>query len=411
MTGREPTGEILETDVLIVGGGFAGGTLACALARGGVSSVVIDREDPKAALRATYDGRAFAIALAAQRLLVGADLWDLMADEVNPIGDIRVTDGDSLMFLHYDHESIGDEPFGFMIETQTLRRALAKKLPTLDLVTWAAPTEAGPIDRTNRGVETTLPDGRRVRAKLLVGADGRGSRVREEAGIDLTSWSYHQTGIVCTVTHEYPHDNIAHEHFLPSGPFAILPLKGNRSSIVWTEKEALTPAIMDLDDEGFLTELRRRFGDFMGDIAVSGPRFAYPLSLQYAHRATDKRLALVADAAHGMHPIAGQGLNMGLRDVAALAEVVVDAHRLGQDIGAPVVLEAYERWRRFDNTLMLALTDGLNRLFSNNIPPLRVARDLGLAVVNKMPPVKKFFMRHAMGLVGDLPRMLKGEPL
>ncbi|GAB6052694.1 UbiH/UbiF/VisC/COQ6 family ubiquinone biosynthesis hydroxylase [Magnetospira thiophila] len=411
MTAAAARENILDTDVLIVGGGFAGGTLACALARGGVSSVVIDRENPKAALTATYDGRAFAIALAAKRLLVGADLWDLMADEVNPIGDIRVTDGESLMFLHYDHESIGDEPFGFMIETQTLRHALARKLPTLDRVVWAAPAEAGPIERTAGGVTTSLPDGRTVRAKLLVGADGRGSRVREEAGIPLTRWSYHQTGIVCTVTHEQPHGNIAHERFLPSGPFAILPLKGHRSSIVWTEREKLAPAIMALDDAAFLQELRRRFGDFMGDIEVSGPRFAYPLSLQYAHRDTDRRLALVADAAHGMHPIAGQGLNMGLRDVAALAEVVVDAHRLGQDIGAPDVLAAYARWRRFDNTMMLALTDGLNRLFSNNIPPLRMARDMGLAVVDRIPPLKKFFMRHAMGLVGDLPRMLKGEPL
>jgi 2-octaprenyl-6-methoxyphenol hydroxylase len=315
------------------------------------------------------------------------------------------------MFLHYDHSDIGDEAFGYMVENRTLRRALADRLRVLDNVRLLAPAKIAELDRQPGRVTATLEGGRRLEAALIVGAEGRNSPTRDSAGIKLTRWSYGQTGIVCTVAHEYPHDNIAHERFLPAGPFAILPLPGNRSSIVWTERADLAPVIMELDEAGFLAELNSRFGDFLGRIEVIGRRWAYPLSLQYAERATDHRLALVGDSLHGMHPIAGQGLNMGLRDVAALAEVLVDARRLGLDAGDGVILQNYERWRRFDNTLMLAVTDALNRLFSNDIEPLRLARDLGLAAVNKMPPLKKLLMRHAMGLAGDLPRLMKGEAL
>ncbi|MBY0431845.1 MAG: FAD-dependent monooxygenase, partial [Rhodospirillales bacterium] len=260
-------------------------------------------------------------------------------------------------------------------------------------------------------VTARLEDGRLVRARLAVAADGRGSPTRQGAGIGLTRWDYHQTGIVCTVAHEKPHRFIAQEHFLPAGPFAILPLTGNRSSIVWTEKSHLAPAILRQDDASFLAELKSRFGGFLGRIEVVGPRFGYPLSLQFADRYTDCRLVLIGDAAHGMHPIAGQGMNMGVRDVAALAEVLVDARRLGLDPGAPVVLSRYQRWRRFDNMLMLGLTDVLNRLFSNDLGAVALARDFGLAAVNRMPPLKKVLMRHAMGMVGELPRLMRGETL
>ncbi|MBT3237570.1 MAG: UbiH/UbiF/VisC/COQ6 family ubiquinone biosynthesis hydroxylase [Rhodospirillaceae bacterium] len=409
--GRFSEANPLKADVLIAGGGLVGGTLACALAMGGFRVAVVDSQDPKEGLDAEFDGRASAIALSSKRVLDGLGLWAHIEPDAGPIGDIRVSDGDSLFFLHYDHKDIGDEAFGYMVENRTLRRALAERFTSLDNIALLAPARVKDLDRTPGQVRATLEDGRCIEAGLIVGAEGRNSPTRDAAGIKLTRWSYHQTGIVCTVAHEHSHENIAHEHFLPAGPFAILPLPGNRASIVWTEKSDLAPAIMALDNDGFLSELKTRFGDFLGDIEVVGPRWAYPLSLQYAGRATDQRLVLVGDASHGMHPIAGQGLNMGLRDVAALAEVMTDARRLGLDPGDGVILDQYERWRRFDNTLMLAMTDFLNRLFSNDIEPVRLARDLGMAAVNKIPPLKKVFMRHAMGLAGDLPRLMRGETL
>ena len=401
----------LEADVLIVGGGLVGGTLAGALAGAGLEVVVVDRQVPSAALEAEFDGRYSAIALASRRVLSTVGLWADLAPAAAPIKDIRVSEGDSLFFLHYDHRETGDEPFGFMVENRAFRQALARRLPDSPGVTLLAPAAVASLERAAGGVTARLEDGRVVSAALAVGADGRASSTRVGAAIRVTSWSYKQSGIVCTVEHERPHGFIAHEHFLPAGPFAILPVPGNRSSIVWTERADLAPALMALDDDGFLAELRRRFGDFLGSLGVVGPRWAYPLSLQFAETATARRLALVGDAAHAMHPIAGQGLNMGLRDVAALAEALIDARRLGLDVGDAAVLERYQRWRRFDNTLMLAATDALNRLFSNDIAPLRLVRDVGLAVVDQLGPLKRVFMRQAMGLTGELPRLMRGEPL
>jgi len=401
----------IDTDVLVVGGGLAGGTLACILAAHHVETVVIDQEAPSTVLNPEYDGRASAIALGSQRVLQGAGLWADLVNDSAAIQDIRVADGDSLMFLHYDHQDLGGEPFGYMVENRRHRVALANRFGALENLTVRAPDRLLSLERSSDGVVATLIGGDRVRSRLVIGADGRGSEIRRRAGISLTKWSYKQCGIVCTVEHEKPHNNIAHEHFLPAGPFAILPLMGNQSCIVWTERSELTSAMMALDDNAFKAELSERFGDFLGNIEVVGSRWSYPLSLQFANRSTDERLVLIADAAHGMHPIAGQGLNMGLRDVAALAEVLIDAKRLGLDLGTVTTLERYEQWRRFDNTLMLAMTDVLNRLFSNDVAPVRLARDLGLGIVNKIPPLKRLFMRHAMGLVGDLPRLMKGQPL
>jgi 2-octaprenyl-6-methoxyphenol hydroxylase len=261
-----------------------------------------------------------------------------------------------------------------------------------------------------------LSDGSEIIAPLIVGADGARSKMRELAGIGVRHWTYPQSGIVCTVRHARSHHNVAHEHFLPAGPFAILPLADNRASLVWTERATLAPALIALPPDEFLAELATRFGDFLGDLALEGPIWSYPLSLHLAERAIDMRLALIGDAAHGMHPIAGQGFNLGLRDVAALAETVVDAARLGLDIGAGTVLRRYADWRRLDTLAMLGITDLLNRLFSNDVPPVRLARDLGLAAVNRVPPLKRFLMHHAMGMSatmtgGTLPRLLKGEAL
>ena len=406
-------------DVLIVGGGLVGGTLACALAQHGISVAVIDSEDPQALVEETYDGRASAIALACQRVLEGVGIWRHMdsghvgpGGGVQPILDIRVTDTDSPLHLHYDSQSVGS-PMGYMAENRTMRLGILARLAELkDKATLIAPARMADHGREADGVWATLTDGRTIRAKLLVAADGRRSKVRDAAGIRLVSWPYHQSGIVMTVQHEKDHRGTAHERFLTSGPFAILPLPGgHHSSLVWTEKTRLVESIMALDDDMFHAELMERFGTFLGEVKVVSKRFAYPLTLQFAPTYIDRRLVLVGDAAHGMHPVAGQGMNFGLRDVAALAEQLVEAHRLGIDPGSAGVLETYQRWRRFDNLLMLGMTDGIVRLFSNDIAPLRLARTLGLAAVNKLPGLKTFFMRHAMGDVGRLPKLMQGTAL
>jgi 2-octaprenyl-6-methoxyphenol hydroxylase len=401
----------IDTDVLIVGGGLIGGTLAVALGSAGLRVAVVDAEDLRKTEDASFDGRASAIALAPQRALACLGLWDDIAPHAAPIEQIRVSDGASPLFLHYDHQAVGKDPFGWIVENRAIRQALRHRLATLPAVRQFAPMTVAALDRQADRVTARLGDGTEVTARVTIAADGRRSPTRTAAGIGITSWAYGQTAIVCTVAHARPHHNIAQEHFFPSGPFAILPLPGNRSSIVWTEKARLAPAIIAQNDAGFLLELKSRFSDYLGALSLEGPRFSYPLSLQLADSYTALRLALVGDAAHGMHPVAGQGMNMGLRDVAALAEVLVDAKRLGLDLGGASVLERYARWRRFDNFLMLVLTDGLVRLFSNDILPIRLARDIGLAAVNRMPALKKVFMRHAMGEVGDLPRLLKGQAL
>lgn len=417
MTASATSPTNLDVDVLVIGGGLAGGTLSLALAQNGFRVATVDKEDMAGWDDRGFDGRASAIALSSQQVLAGVGIWDIICDETAPIQDIRVADGESPLFLHYCSEQLGDEPFGYMVENRSIRKGLIALVPKTKNLTYFAPNEVTSLDRGPDGVVATLADGTTIAARLVVGCDGRGSQTREGAGIRLTKWDYKQAGIVCTVEHERPHNFCAQEHFLPSGPFAILPLPGTpekpacRSSIVWTERADLWPIMMDLDDDDFTEELALRFGDFLGDIEVVGPRFAYPLSLQYAETYLAERLVLVADAAHGMHPIAGQGLNMGLRDVAALAEVLVDARRTGQDIGAADVLDKYQQWRRFDNDLMLGVTDALVKLFSNDIEPLKLARDLGMAAVNQAPELKKFFMRHAMGTVGELPKLMRGESL
>ncbi len=407
----------IKTNVLVVGGGLAGGTLSLALAGAGLKVVTVDRDDPAIWANAAFDGRASAIALSSKRVLESVGIWKHAGKSAAPIKDIRVSDGPSPLFLHYDHTQLGDEPFGFMVENRAIRTAINLEVPKQKNLTYLAPGEVETFAFDEAAARATLKDGTVIEAALVIGCDGRGSQTRTAAAIGLTEWPYHQTGIVCTVEHERPHDYCAQERFLPSGPFAILPLQGTkekpgcRSSIVWTERADLAPIMMGLDDEDFLEELSLRFGDYLGELKIIGKRFAYPLSLQFAESYTAPRLALAGDAAHGMHPIAGQGFNMGLRDVAVLAEVLADAKRSGEDLGGAAVLKRYERWRRFDNTLMLAMTDMLTKLFSNDNRPLKLARDIGLAAVNEVPPLKKLFMRHAMGAVGELPKLMRGEPL
>jgi len=404
----------LSADVLVIGGGLVGGTLACGLAQHGVSVLLAEREDPAGWMTHDYDGRASALALGGQRVLEGLGLWRYMAAACQPIQDIRVADSDAPLFLHYHRHDTGGEPMGYMAENLVTRRAIQARLNALEHATLLAPVTVTDLRREAQRVEATLSDGRRLRAGLVVAADGRASPTREAAGIGVTGWDYDQAAIVLTVEHDRPHDGVAIEHFFPGGPFATLPLTGNRSSIVWSERRDWAPALMALPEDRFKAEFMARFGDHFGDARVIGPRFSYPLSLQFADRYVDHRLVLVGDAAHGMHPVAGQGLNYGLRDVAVLLEDLVRAHRLGLDVGAPQTLRRYERVRRFDNLLMLAVTDGIVRLFSNDNGPLRLVRTAGLATVNRMGPLKRLFMRHAMGTVGVLggvPRLMQGRSL
>jgi 2-octaprenyl-6-methoxyphenol hydroxylase len=401
-----------DAELLIAGGGLNGMLLGIACAGAGLATAVVDREDPAAMLAAGFDGRCSAIAYGSQQVLTALGLWQEIAAETEPIREIRVADGDSPLFLHYDHRDLGgDKPLGYIVENRVLRQVLfahARGLPALRLV---MPCEVAAVDAEPARATAVMGDGRRLRMRLAAAADGRNSPLRRAAGIRTVEWNYPQTGIVTTVRHERPHRGIAVEHFLPAGPFAILPMTGNRSSIVWTERAELAPRLMRLPDSEFAAELRVRFGDFLGPVEPLGPRWAYPLSLMLAERYIAPRLALIGEAAHLIHPIAGQGLNLGIRDVAAFAEIVIDARRLGLDIGDELVLRRYEAWRRFDSLLLAAVTDGLNRLFSNEFAPVRLIRDLGLAIVDRLPPLKRFLMRDAMGLTGSLPRLVRGERL
>ena len=425
---QETVSELAATEVLISGGGMVGLTLGIALASAGVEVVVLEPTDPATATDAAFDGRSSAIARGTQQLLVVLGIWPGMAAAAAPILDIRVSDGRigsaaSRLFLHYGRDELAEEtgeppgqPMGYIVENRAVRAALYARVAEMATMRLITPGRLANLERGPGMAEAELTDGRTLRARLVVAAEGRGSSLRAAAGIPVTAWDYPQCGIVCTVAHETPHCGVAHEHFLPAGPFALLPMTDSadgtpRSSLVWTERRSLVPAMLAFDDEAFGAELQRRFGPSLGRLRPAGRRWSYPLSLMHAERYIAHRLALVGDAAHVIHPIAGQGLNLGLRDVAALAETVVEARRLGLDPGDAAVLARYQQWRRFDNTVLMIATDGLNRLFSNDLGPLRLVRDVGLAAVNRLPPLKRLFMRHAMGLVGDLPRLIRGEAL
>ena len=414
----------IAADVLIVGGGMAGLTLALALRSGGLTPVVIERTPMSDQLEPAFDGRACAIAFSAFRQWRALGVGARLEPHAQRIEQILVTDGRqpgaasskaaSPFVLRFDAAEIADrvegEPLGYMVENRHTRVALAQTLMDTDIQV-LAPVALERIDYEEGFARAVLADGRTLTAPLVVAADGRGSQVRQWAGIGLIGWPYHQSGVVATVEMERPHDGVAYEHFLPSGPFAILPLPGNRASLVWTETTGQAEALMACSPQAFQAYLDRRFGEFLGAATAQGPRFNYPLNLQLAERMTAPRLALLADAAHGVHPIAGQGLNLGLKDIAALAEVLVEARRLGEDIGSPIVLERYSAWRRFDNVTLAAATDGFVRLFSNDNPMLRLARGVGMNVVNAIGPARRFFMEEAGGATGDLPRLLRGEAL
>ncbi|MGB3316092.1 MAG: FAD-dependent monooxygenase [Albidovulum sp.] len=404
------------TDVIITGGGLNGPALGLALARAGMKVTVIDAQPARARAEANFDGRAYALAIASKRLLTAIDVWDRIAGDAQPMLEIKTSDGrpgegPAPFFLHFEAAEIEDGPMGFMVEDRHLYAAFLAAMEAEPGLTHLPATTVTAQKAGPAGVTVTLSDGRQLSGRVLAGCDGRQSGTAERAGITRTGWGYGQTALVCAVAHERPHDGIAHQFFMPTGPLAILPLKGNRSSIVWSETEDTAKAIAALDDEGFLAVLRPRFGDFLGRIELAGGRFTYPLNLTLANSYTAPRLALVGDAAHGVHPIAGQGLNLGFRDVGALAEVLVEAHRRGEDIGAGDVLERYQSWRRFDSTALALGMDEVNRLFSNDNAVLRAARDIGMGIVGNLPGLRRAFIRQAAGIAGKPARLLTGKPL
>jgi 2-octaprenyl-6-methoxyphenol hydroxylase len=401
-----------NVDVLIAGGGFAGLTLAIALRQALGPSFAVTVADPALGVSHAEDERASAIVAAARRLFETLGVWDAVSGQAQPILDMVVTDSrlDDAMrpvFLTFAGEVEPGEPFAHMIENRFLVAALAEKAEA-EGVTLVPRAVNGVADGLRAlGIVADIGIG----ARLLVAADGARSTIRTSAGIATHGWTYDQSAIVTTVGHERDHGGRAEEHFLPAGPFAILPLKGFRSSIVWTEAKGEAERIVALPDEAFHAELEQRFKLHLGEITAVGARRVHPLGFFVARSFIAERIALVGDAAHVIHPIAGQGLNMGLKDVAALAEVIVDAARLGLDPGSATVLDRYQRWRRFDTVTMGIATDGLNRLFSNRSDVLRLARDVGLGLVDRVPNLKRLFIREAAGLVGDVPKLLRGEVL
>ena len=408
-------------DVIIAGAGLAGATFALAAAQGGLRVVLVDPQPFDAQLAPTFDGRSTAIAFSTFRMLDALGVGTALRPHACRMDRILVTDGrrpgaatrsQSPAFLRFDADEIGDrtdgEPLGYLVENRRIRLALSEAVTAAGIEV-RAPASVVKVEVDAALSRVTLADGAVIEAPLVVAAEGRASTVRKAAGIETVGWGYEQSGVVATVSLGRDHGNVAHEYFLPSGPFAILPLTGRRASLVWTESTRRGEALQAASDEAFLSHLMRRFGDFLEDVTVLGPRFVYPLSLQLAEQLTAPRTALIGDAAHAVHPVAGQGLNMGLKGAAALAEVLVDALRLGEDIGSETVLDRYARWRRFDNAALTAGFDGFVRLFSNDIAPLRLARTLGMAAVNRIAPLRRAFMHEAGGATGDLPRLLRGE--
>lgn len=403
-----------QADVLILGGGLVGSALAVALDAHGLSSIVVDPADPAVFLARGFDGRASAVASASGRMLETIGVARKLAGQGCAIRHIRVSDGLRPGALDFIPDA-DDGALGTMYENRLLRRALheaAAEAPRVDL---RMQRRAVSTERARHGVTATLDDRSVISAPLLVAAEGRNSPTREAAGIQVARWSYDHHAIISAFNHEGDHENIAYEIFYPSGPFALLPLNdddgGHRSAIVWSVRADHGPAMLKISDRAFMAEAERRMGGFLGTLSNLSPRASYPLGFHHAARITGERLALVGDAAHGIHPIAGQGLNLGFRDAATLTEVLVEAKRLGLDLGDAQVLGRYQRWRGLDNFMVAAATDGLTRLFGVRGRAASAVRRLGISAVDAIPPLKRRFMAEARGESGDLPRLLQGEPV
>jgi len=405
----------MDYDVIIAGGGLAGITLALALDRAEIRTAIIDKNIPLVAPNSIFDGRSYAIAAATQKMLNVLGLWEGLAKNAQPMLEIKVSDGyagevPSPFVMQFNRQDFTEGPMGYMVEDRHLRQVLLSALKYSNVI-FQSNTQVSTQTIQATQVEAKLNSGDKITAAVLVGADGRTSNTAKAAGLTRTGWDYGQSSLVCAIAHEKPHNGIAHQYFMPSGPLAILPLTGNRSGIVWTEKTETADQIHALDNTDYLDILRPRFGTFVGNISLAGERYIYPLSLSTTHRMISKRVALVGDAAHAVHPIAGQGLNSGFKDVAALAQVLCDAKRRGQDLGIHTTLEEYQRWRGFDNAMLCTATNGFNQLFSNDSSLARFLRNLGLGLVGSIPALRSAFVANAAGIIGDVPRLLQGEPL
>lgn len=428
------TAEEIYSPITIVGGGLVGLALAIALAQAGQAVTVLDKTPPQTQQLPEFDGRVCAISLGSQRLLENIGVWQHLQPFAEPILDILVQDNHSPVFVHYtsnaqttaqgaahsvgfgattptkeahyEHTAIGNEPMGHILENRHTRQALEKRAAELPLLSYLAPAEWEVLENDAEQATLLLKDGRKILSQLIIAADSKFSALRKAADIETLELDYHQTAIVATIQHEKPHQGLAKESFFAEGPFAILPMQGSHSSLVWVETPQKAKLYLKLSTEQQEAEIAKRIGGYLGKATLKDKPSSFPMMLILAKQLYQGRVAVVGDAAHGIHPIAGQGLNLGYRDVAAFAEVLIQAAKLGQDFGSPAVLKQYQQWRRFDTLTMAGVTDGITRLFSNHSKALKLARNIGLAVVEHIPPAKHFFMQHAMGTVGDLPPLM-----
>ena len=401
----------VDSDIIIVGGGLNGSLMAIAAANIGFSTIVLDSKDNEASAENRFDGRSYALALSSVRLLKNLDIFEDIIDKSQPILDIKILDGKlvqgpSQFSLHFDNNEIHDGPMGQMVEDRFIRKALFTKINKNKQIDYKFNSKVTEHKKQSGYISVTLENGKKLNTKLLVGADGRNSELANRADIKKSGWKYNQSALVCAIEHEADHNGVAWQYFMPSGPLAVLPMTGKRSCIVWTEQNANAKAINLFDETRYTKILAARLGNFLGKFKIIGDRHTYPLELSIADRFIDERLALIGDAAHSVHPIAGQGLNAGFKDIAVLAHIIQDAHNRGEDLGSLGVLKRYEEWRRFDSAQLAYSTDLFNKLFSNENEALRLARNIGLKLLDSIPVAKRNIIKEAAGITGELPRLM-----
>ena len=401
----------VDSDIIIVGGGLNGSLMAIAAANIGFSTIVLDSKDNEASAENRFDGRSYALALSSVRLLKNLDIFEDIIDKSQPILDIKILDGKlvqgpSQFSLHFDNNEIHDGPMGQMVEDRFIRKALFTKINKNEQIDYKFNSKVTEHKKQSGYISVTLDNGKKLNTKLLVGADGKNSELANRAEIKKSGWKYNQSALVCAIEHEADHNGVAWQYFMPSGPLAVLPMTGKRSCIVWTEQNANAKAINLFDETRYTKILAARLGNFLGKFKIIGDRHTYPLELSIADRFIDERLALIGDAAHSVHPIAGQGLNAGFKDIAVLAHIIQDAHNRGEDLGSLGVLKRYEEWRRFDSAQLAYSTDLFNKLFSNENEALRLARNIGLKLLDSIPVAKRNIIKEAAGITGELPRLM-----